>query len=61
MALFAGLIAAAVDKDADTFWICKECLASLKRGKVPPFAQCSGAWVGEVPDVLRDLTLTAWR
>lgn len=60
MTLFAGLalVAAAVDKVAETFWICKECLGYLKPSKVPPFAQCSGGWVGEVPDVLRDLTLS---
>jgi hypothetical protein len=59
MSLFDGiaLCRPAVDTVSGTFRICKECLRYLQWGKMPPFSQASSGWVGDVPDVLRDLTL----
>ena len=36
--------------------VCLSCINSLKKQKVPKMALANGLWIGEVPDVLRDLT-----
>ncbi|KAJ3911825.1 hypothetical protein F5877DRAFT_13430, partial [Lentinula edodes] len=36
--------------------VCNLCRFSLRIGKIPKFALCNGLWLGEVPDVLKDLT-----
>ena len=36
--------------------VCLACINSLKKRKVPKRALANGLWVGEVPDILQDLT-----
>ena len=36
--------------------VCSACIISLKKRKVPKMALANGLWIGEVPNVLQDLT-----
>ena len=36
--------------------VCSACIISLKKRKVPKMALANGLWIGEVPNILQDLT-----
>ncbi|KAI0649977.1 hypothetical protein C8Q79DRAFT_900724 [Trametes meyenii] len=36
--------------------VCNECLSALRKHRLPKHSLANGLWVGDVPDVLRDLT-----
>ena len=41
--------------EPDCRHVCKECLVSLKKGKMPKMSLANGLWLGKVPKVLQDL------
>ncbi|KAF8313902.1 uncharacterized protein EI90DRAFT_2948963 [Cantharellus anzutake] len=62
MQLTSGLlvIKAAIretEEGARYMGVCYECLASLKRNKMPLFSLTNGLWVGDIPDEIADLTI----
>ena len=42
--------------DFNCRYVCKECRAALRKGKVPKLALSKNLWLGTVPDVLKKLT-----
>jgi hypothetical protein len=38
-------------------WICKHCLAALKKNRRPNLSLANNMWIGPTPDALKDLTL----